>query len=38
MLETTTDIGVTSLGKYTFPKIAALWTKVLEVLVRQAAK
>ena len=34
----TVAIGMTSLGKYTFPKMPALLTKVLDVLVRQVAK
>jgi hypothetical protein len=38
MLESTTDIGSMSRGKYTLPKIAALVTKVEEVDVRQAEK
>ena len=33
-----TDSGITSLGKYTFPKMAALAVKVLEVLVRHPVK
>ena len=34
----TVDNGITSLGKYTFPKMPALATKVLEVAFRQEEK
>ena len=34
----TVDNGITSLGKYTLPKIPALATKVLEVAFRQEEK
>ena len=32
------DMGIITLGKYTFPKIPALLLKVLEVPVKQAVK
>jgi hypothetical protein len=34
----TVDNGITSLGKYTFPKMPALATNVLEVALRQEEK
>ena len=34
----TVDNGITSLGKYTFPKMPALATNVLEVAFRQEEK
>jgi hypothetical protein len=37
-LETVTEIGIITLGKYTFPKIPALLLNVLEVPVKQAVK
>ena len=37
-LEVTTDKGITSRGKYTFPNMPALATKVLDVLVRHEEK
>jgi hypothetical protein len=36
--DSTTDSGIINLGKYTFPNIEALFTKVFEVLVRQTEK
>jgi hypothetical protein len=33
-----TDMGIMTLGKYTFPKIPALLLNVLEVPVKQAVK
>jgi hypothetical protein len=38
MLDKTLESGITSLGKYTLPKIPALATKVLEVELRQLEK
>jgi hypothetical protein len=38
IFEITTEIGITSRGKYTFPKIAAFAVNVLEVLLRQPVK
>ena len=37
-LDITVDKGITSRGKYTFPKMPALATNVLDVLVRHAEK
>jgi hypothetical protein len=36
--DSTTDNGIINLGKYTFPKIAALFTNVFDVLVRHTEK
>ena len=36
--EITVAIGITNLGKYTFPKIGALVTNVFEVVVNDVAK
>jgi hypothetical protein len=37
-LDTTIEMGVTNLGKYTLPKIPALVKKVFDVFVRQSEK
>src|SRR5674476_1430136 len=37
-LDITVDNGMTTLGKYTFPKMPALATNVLEVLLRHEEK
>ena len=36
--EKTTEIGDAKRGKYTFPKIPAFETKVLDVLLKQSEK
>ena len=38
IFDITLESGKTNLGKYTFPKMPALATKVLDVFIRQAEK